>query len=33
MRSDQHAMPVGTVNPANQEAEDAVYAFVQQEGL
>ena len=28
-----YAMPVRTVNPANQEAEDAFYAFVQQEGL
>ena len=28
-----YAMPVGTVNPSNQEAEDAFYAFVRQEGL
>ena len=28
-----YAMPVGTVNPDNQEAEDAFYAFVRQEGL
>ena len=28
-----YAMPVGTVSPANQEAEDAFYAFVRQEGL
>ena len=28
-----YAMPVGTVSPADQEAEDAFYAFVRQEGL
>ena len=28
----RHAMPVRTVDPANQEAEDAFYAFVRQEG-
>lgn len=28
-----YAMPVGTVSPANQEAEDAFYAFVKKEGL
>lgn len=28
-----YAMPIGTVNPANQEAEDAFYSFVRQEGL
>ena len=28
-----YAMLVGTVNPANREAEDAFYAFVMQEGL
>lgn len=28
-----YAMPVGTVHPADQEAEDAFYAFVRQEGL
>ena len=28
-----YSMPVGTVNEANQEAEDAFYAFVKQEGL
>lgn len=28
-----YAMPVGTVNPDDQEAEDAFYAFVRQEGL
>ena len=28
-----YAMPVGTVDLDNQEAEDAFYAFVRQEGL
>ena len=28
-----YAMPIGTVNPDDQEAEDAFYAFVRQEGL
>ena len=28
-----YAMPIGTVDPDNQEAEDAFYAFVRQEGL
>lgn len=28
-----YAMPVGTVDPEDQEAEDAFYAFVRQEGL
>jgi len=28
-----YAMPVGTVSPADQEAEAAFYAFVRQEGL
>lgn len=28
-----YAMPVGTVDPADQEQEDAFYAFVRQEGL
>lgn len=28
-----YAMPVGTVNPDDREAEDAFYAFVRQEGL
>lgn len=32
-KHDKYAMPVGTVDLDNQEAEDAFYAFVRQEGL
>ena len=28
-----YAMPVGTITPADQEAEDAFYAFVKEQGL
>ncbi len=28
-----YAMPVGTIQPSDREAENAFYAFVKQEGL